>query len=523
MKKTSITHNSFSLRYMAVSAPQWISNGGVINSYSLNSRTPFSLQNAVRLGAYDALNTNNTWSQSKWSNQDLLKDSVFLMNYFEEEKEFFIKKLLEIRPKILFLGAMTLCYPGAIKLAGIAKRYLGNEVFIVLGGKHPTETIYSSGDIKHHSGSPIRHIQHNLIPNVFDLVVSGDGEEVVQNLGEVLGRDILDGLAFRNFSDYKDSFSNIKGRFILSWIDDEKVQNIESKKLLDYDKLPSPVSLFGVSTRFPVFHKDYTAHVYSDIGKGCMYDCFFCSERRTVNGTVGHHKNPELRLYNQLKEVTDIHTSVSAFIEDSILLMGIPKNLNNLANLLEKDPLDISFGGQLTIDNLLDEKVQAGILRLKAMGLSYVFTGIETSNEEIAQTMSKNNHKKGNWMDKNKNALKFMLDIGLNVGVSVLWGLGEDHSTRIEQLKFLSKIQKKYPKLNCVSLNWATQHPLFNQSVHSFVEWGTDKNSEYLSYFIELFGEASEKYILDGIELPNIDELSELKSLFESLTIKNIT
>ncbi len=517
-------HKDYKLRFMAVSAPQWASNGGVATSYTLDSRTPFSLQNAMRLGALSVEDWESNWSASNWCESELLNDSVFLLNYYNEEKSVFEERLDAIAPQVLFIGSMTLSLPSAVEFAKAAKQKLGDKVFVVLGGKHPMETTYLfHGEVKHHPGSVSLLMQQGASPHVFDLVVSGDGEEVVQMIGEVIGGAVLNGQPIKNFSDYKDAFEIVRGNFILSWIDHGDIQTlVKQKNPLDYDLLPSPVSLFGVNNSFPVFGREYTAHIYSDMGKGCVFNCFFCSERSGVNGPVVQTGSPAQRLYNQLRDAAMQGDSMSAFAEDSIILTGNPKHLNELAELLEANPLNIVFGGQFTIDYVLKTEVQNAIKRLAKVGLVYVYTGMETANEDIAATMSKNTDRKHGWIERNEEAVRFLTENNIKHGISVLWGLGETQADRTHQLDVVQGWQEKYNNPVCVSPNWATQHPLFNQSDFTYTKWGTAKDSEYLPYFVQLFGEASEEYKLDGVELPSLAELEDLKDRFEVLNIQNI-
>jgi len=517
-------HQNYSLRFMAVSAPQWVSNGNIANSYALGSRVPFSLQNAIRLGVRDALGEGSVWSQSNWSQKNLVKDSVFLLNYYDEERSVFTDKLMSVKPQILLIGSMTLSFPAAIELAKTAKQKFGNDIFIVLGGKHATETIYySKGEINHHHGSATMLMQQGIIPQVFDLVVSGDGEEVIQKIGEVIGKEILNGNSIKNFSSYKNDFESIRGNFILSWIDNAKIQTlVRQNNPLDYSSLPSPVSLFGTTSSFPVFGKELTAHIYSDMGKGCICSCFFCSEGSRINGPVVQSGSPADRLYQQLKDASEQGPSMSAFIEDSIILMGLPKHLNELADRLEQNPLNIVFGGQFTVDNLTNPKIQEAIKRLKNVGLTYIYTGMETINEDKAMEMSKNVHKGQSWLERTEAAVSFVTNLGIKHGMSILWGLGETAEDRAYQLEVVTNWQNRFNNPVVVSPNWATQHPLFNQSNFDYTSWGTDKDSPYLPYFVQLFGEASEKYKLPKTKLPEISELKRLLNKFEVLNIQNV-
>lgn len=511
-------------KVMGVSAPQWVSAGGISSSYALDSRTPFSLQNALRLAVQSSQDNNNVWSKSNWANSNNLQESVFLMNYFEEEKDIFIKRICDIQPQILFIGSMTLSFPGAIELAQLAKQELGNEVFIVLGGKHPIETVYwKNNQVNHHPGSPVMLMESGSIPKVFDLVVSGDGEDVVKTIGESLGKHIINQENVLSFSNYINEFETTKGNFILSWVEEGNIKTfVKQNNPLDYEQLPSPVSLFGVNNSFAVFNRKYTAHVYSDMGKGCVFNCFFCSERSGINGSVIQTRSPAKRLYNQLRDASLQSDSMSAFVEDAILLMGLPKHLHEFSVLLEENPLPIVFGGQFTVDNLLDPKVQPYIQKLSKLGLVYIFTGMETLNEEVATSMSKNTKRKESWIERNEQAVAFVTRLGIKHGVSILWGLGESSIDRTNQLSIVEDFQKRYGNPVVVSPNWATQHPLFNQSVFNYVDWGTDKDSKYLKYFTQLFGEASERYCLDGIKLPETDELEFLILKFQQLNIENV-
>lgn len=82
----------------------------------------------------------------------------------------------------------------------------------------------------------------------------------------------------------------------------------------------------------------------------------------------------------------------------------------------------------------------------------------------------------------------------------------------------------KYKNLCVVSLNWGVQHPLQGNDdglKYDYTKWGTDRNSPYLSIFTELFGEASERYCLSGVDLPSVQELLELKEIYNKLCLLN--
>ena len=167
---------------------------------------------------------------------------------------------------------------------------------------------------------------------------------------------------------------------------------------------------------------------------------------------------------------------------------------------------------------MLDEKNQNEIEKLSKQGFKYVFVGLETNNEEIADTMSKNKNKKSlSWIEKNEKAIELMKSQDMKYGVSVLFGLGESQQDRIKLMQTIKGWQEKYGLPNVVSMNLAMQHPLRFSEDYDYIDWGTDLNSEYLPIFTEIFGEASEKYKLPNVELPTVEELKELQEYYTQI------
>lgn len=525
--RKKIQHQDYPVRFLAVAAPQWQSRvfGDV---YSLDSETPFSLQNAIRCIVQEAKNKKSCLNLTNWSDSRLLEDSVFMMRYFEEEKGLFIEKIKKIKPHIIFIGAMTLCYPGAIALAKIAKGILGKKVQVILGGKHVNETIFIEKEKVVHvkKASPVYQIMENKILPNFDIIISGDAEDILLHIARVYAKYSLDKKDFflhKNFSFFK----RVQGRYILCVFDGKNFfTHLGLTQMNDEyrDALPAPTDFFQIRSNFAVFGKNSTAHVYCDMGKGCLYDCFYCSEAVKINGPVKYSPKQAIRLYNRLK----LLKADSAFVEDSIMLGGISKSLGSFAFLCEKEPLNLVYGAQFTVDNLLNPRVQEAIIQLRKTGLVYVFFGMETFNEDLATKMSKNikrnklNPRFESWLSRNERAISFLSLAGIKIGISVLWGLGETQEDRLAQLDFFLSLQENGIGLDCISLNWATQHPLVDINCrYDFIEWGTSKNSPYLEYFISLFGEASERYLLEGVSLPTIREMEDLRRKWSLLKIKN--
>ena len=515
------------LRVLGVSAPHYVKKDESIISTSLNSSDPFSLYNAYKVAAYKAQNGDENWGNSNWNTKEGRDNSIMLLQYYYNDAPLFLEKLKEIKPNLLFIGSMTLGFAGAIEIAKLAKKALGDEAFIVLGGKHVGETMFEeNGKVKQLKSSPLLLMKDGKIPKVFDMICSGDGEEILYQIGNGINQCLENEESFDNVFKYE-GLKDAKGDWTLGWLNkNSECEFIQSKKIsLDYDKMPLTSELFKISTKFDVFeNSDLTAHTMSYLSKGCVHNCFYCSESSRINGKLKQTETGAQRLYKNLESIQRIGKErygtdkMSAFVEDSIILAGNPKLLNELSRLLEEKPLNVEFGGQFTIDTLLDSRNQEIVSRLAKQGFKYVFLGLETNNEEIAETMSKNKVKKGmSWIEKNEKAIEFVKSQNMKYGVSVLFGLGESQKDRINLMNTIKGWQKKYGLPNVVSMNLAVCHPLRNNETYDYIEWGTSADSEYLPIFTRLFGEASENYKMPGIELPTVDELIELEQIYDEI------
>jgi len=515
------------LKVMGVSAPHYAKKDEKIVSTSLNSSNPFSLYNAFKVAADKAQSGNENWGTSNWSTREGRDESILLLEYYYNDAPRFLEKLKEIKPNLLFIGSMSLGFAGAVRIAESAKKAYGDKIFIVLGGKHAGEVMFEeNGEVKQLNSSPLVLMQNGTIPRVFDMICSGDGEEIIYQIGNAVNQCLEKEESFNEVYRYS-GLKDAKGDWAIGWIDENNGCSFiqSNKEPLDYDKMPLTSSLFRISSKFDVFDKsDLTAHTMSYLSKGCVHNCFYCSESSRINGKLKQKDTAPQRLYRNLEEIVRVGKEeygtdkMSAFVEDSIILAGNPTLLNELSRLLEEKPLNVEFGGQFTIDTLLDEKNKEAISKLSKQGFSYIFVGLETNNEEIADTMSKNKGKKGlSWIEKNEQAIEFMKSQNMKYGVSLLFGLGESHEDRIKLMNTIKNWQKKYGLPNVVSMNLAVQHPLRYSEEYNYVDWGTNATSDYLPIFTRIFGEASENYKLPGVKIPTVDELKELEALYNEI------
>lgn len=514
------SHTKRTIRAVAVSAPECIT--GSKARKALNSPDPVSLFNACRCAANSALQGYGAWGESNWANTDKLRKHFLLM--YSLDDMIALKKLLQTeRPNIVLIGAMTLCMPGAIECAKLIREIMGRDTLIVLGGRHVNETIFLNDEnqrldcsITHHSASPGRLIREGTIAALFDMIISGEAELLIQEIGALFVQPSQQPtLHIANHLDRKTA-----GRWIIDFPTLNKAR-VSAGIPLKHDQLPSVVETFGITASFGVFRGRMTAHVFSDTGPGCVYDCNFCSERRSVTGNIQDIKGAAWRLYKQfmatVSTVTQHHPDklASAFVEDSIFLSGSPAAINQLCLLLERDPLDIIFGGQFTIDQIINKKEI--IRRLAQNGLTYVFIGLETLEPVAIGGMSKDlGSKNETWENRFIQALNILKENGISCGCALLFGLGEAHASRKKLLTGLALLKTKIKQPILISANWAVRHPLKQndeQDSENFLRWGTPEG-ELLEYFHN-FGEASLEYPLPNVLPPKPSEVKEILDLMK--------
>ncbi|WP_157968114.1 B12-binding domain-containing radical SAM protein [Edaphovirga cremea] len=520
------------LRVLAISAPHWEGKGFGSDEH-LCSSTPFSLLNAVR-GAFKRINmADSAWSTSNWSDDVERFSTIYMSDYEGITLDFLDEKLSSFRPNLVLIGSMTLSTIGAYKVAKLIKEKLGDQVFILLGGKHINETIFfEDGVVKHHISSPIKLMQRGELDNVFDAVASGDCEDLIAEIGEVISHLSMISPNRVNIIPriYWDVLENAKGDWCLVWLEDNNTQmHLKGTGNLDYSTYPNVYEFYPINTNFKVLGGNKTAHGYSDSSKGCMYSCHFCSESAHVNGKVRNISTSVANLVNTFRKVLEIGRSgTSIFVEDSIFLQASPKGLRDFHTAMKDLGITAKFGCQFTVDNILNPKVGALISELTEIGLNYIFVGLETNNDELASLMSKNrnqkiiyNDKKATWIDKVKLMFEFCEDNNIQLGVSLLFGLGESQEDRRNLLNLIKIWQTNCGYPSVVSMNWAVKHPLRNVDVgnqYKYFDWGFSREDPRTPYLTRLFGEVSDKYNLDGVESMTLDEVIEVSELYSKLT-----
>jgi len=534
------------LRVLAVSGPHWPRRPAGTPVRSFTAGTPFSLQNACRMAAGLAAAGEGAWGESNWRTFAGRRASVLLLEFMDDARAVLAERLDTLQPNLVLIGAMTLGMPGAVEVAQAVRKHRGDDCLVVLGGKHANETLSPwEGGIQLGEASPVYLMETGRLPPVdgrpvFDVVVSGDGEGVVAALGRAVHAAATASRTARSVMDRLGDLGGAPGEWVLGAMTPGGAAFLSSSKPLDREALPTAPGVFGVQSAFPVFGGVPTGHAYSDMGRGCRHNCFFCSERVGVNGPLRRDGDPVGRLVRHLRDIWtagggEEGAAVAAFVEDSILLGGDDLLIAEFVRRMSDTPLpELRIGVQLSVADI-QRLAEAGTLAgLREVGCDYVAFGMETINEVVASRMSKHG-RRGHWAEANRRALDALADTGMRAGVFVLWGLGETQAERIRQLRQLQAWRAGHHGQPCaIGLNWATLHPggiPKRAHAHSawptldreapavrrlpdFLDWGTPPDSPLLPLLVEMFGEASACLPYYEGRVPEEGQLRELRELY---------
>ncbi len=319
--------DEFEKRY--ISFNDWIKGG---NLYPLAFEPPLGIASIV------------AYLNSKGFDASLLDMQALLM----DEREL-ADKLLDIKPDVVGITAMTTTFPSALRAAKITKKVLPDSK-VVLGGVHPTIEPGTTLESKY-----------------VDFVVRGEGEVVLEQLMTELekGGNIsqIEGLSYKQ-----------KGEII-----------IKSKSpLVDINLLPMPD--YG---SFPV--NEYIKHNQSlrDIRcisvlatRGCPYTCSFCAVKETM-GVRWRAKSPEI-VVDELEYLKNEYDLEGFWFKDSILNMN-KKWTSQFCEEIIKRKLDIIWQCNTRVDLIREEELK---LMVKA-GLTELDLGIETGSPDSLKTLKK--------------------------------------------------------------------------------------------------------------------------------------
>lgn len=194
-----------------------------------------------------------------------------------------------------------------------------------------------------------------------DVICYLEGEEVLPRLLDIIEQnnkiESLTGIAFR------------KKEEVIETSDIELIKDLNNLPFADF-------SDFNLS--------EYTEQELPiATSRGCINRCLFCSESR-IWGKY-RFRNSE-NIYAEIKQQLSQYPFIKSFFFNDSLLNGNVKMLDELCDLLIKNKINISWGGQATIR---EEMTKELILKMKRAGFSHVSYGLESASPRILKMIGK--------------------------------------------------------------------------------------------------------------------------------------
>jgi len=348
-----------------------------------------------------------------------------------------------------------------------------------------------------------------------DLVAIGEAEETIVDLlkCKMESGDLskVRGIAFRS--------------------GDDIVVNERRKPIHNLDSIPFPEwELFPMeeyTTCSKFFNMDDNERSLAIVSsRGCINRCNFCYRMekgirfRSIKNVV-----EEIRVLNERYGVTYVMMNDELFVYPK-------KRIFEFRDELERNELKIKYDCNARVD-VFDKEVAEC---LKESGCQFLNFGMESSSQEVLDTMHKNTT-----VDQNIRAAEIVRKVGIGIGLNFIWGnIGDTE----ESLKNNVSLIKKYNSYDYVrTIRPVTPYPgceLYYKAIElGFLDGPQDffdkfKNSDLLTvnftkyptdHFYRLLFEANKELILDHFTHTSKDfhAADELIQGFYDLYFKGIS
>ncbi len=260
------------------------------------------------------------------------------------------RTLVDERPDILGIGAVTASWPAAVRLAQLCRECLP-ETLIVAGGVHvSTEPAASLRDA----------------PAV-DVVVLGEGEATLRDIAlrwQDRRRQVVD-------------WSTVAGTWSRT-PDGQPCQGPPRPLLRDLDVLPLPLrdGLVYPQDIQPAF---YQAMVTL---RGCPYHCIYCAVP-SLDSSRTRYRSPR-NVVDEIAQLRERHRIAYLFFHDSVFTLHRQRTLDICRQMVERG-LTLPFCIQTRADRLDAELLEA----MQQAGLHQVFFGIESGDADSLRRIRK--------------------------------------------------------------------------------------------------------------------------------------
>lgn len=280
----------------------------------------------------------------------LLKQSGFTTDVAIGSKKDIIRKTIEKKPRVIGFYCTTGFHHNSIAIAAEIKKILGDNIVTILGGPHPTfmpETIESEG---------------------VDIICKGEGEYAVLELIEALnaGKD----------------YTGIKNLVIKK---DGKIHKNELRPLCDVNALPYPDREIYRDIE-NIYHNKRQEVM---IGRGCPFDCAFCSNHAFKELYRGKGTYTRCRLIsNVIGELAIIKNKLDPscfFFHDDVFI----SEKDYFSKFLEmyNERINLPYACLVRANQMTEDHAKL----LKRTGCYLVLFGIESGNARLRNILMNKN------------------------------------------------------------------------------------------------------------------------------------
>ena len=309
-----------------------------------------------------------------------------------------IALLLQYKPDVIGLGAMSFQYATARKIAEIIKSE-NSSIKTVLGGYHSTVMYEELGD----NGRDVNGRDHTARNLPFDFLIRGEGDlsfnELLEAIENKRDKESVKGLSFKH-----------NGTFIHN----------ENRPIEELDKIALPA-------RSKRIWKGYCYYGFTldliETSRGCIMPCNFCSIRKMYGKTF--------RKYKIERVIEDIGNSKKQganfiIITDDNFTLDLKRFESLCDAICEAGHNDIRYiiqassAGIASSDTIVEKMAKAGV--------RIVFLGIENVSKENLKRMQK-----GDILEKTKSAIKKLQEYNIMIVGGMIIGHPDDKEESIAQ------------------------------------------------------------------------------------------
>jgi len=309
------------------------------------------------------------------------------LGHSEEDIKTYLK---EKSPDLIGISSATPNFKGAVKIGKLAREV--TSVPIVIGGVHA-------------SAVPELTLKEN--PDIFDIVVIGEGELTMLELCEALekgrGLDNIPGLGLRkNHSFYRTP---------------------QRPFITDLDSIPFPArDLVNLNLYRPQVHL-YRGRKSATMitSRGCPARCSFCATQVTMGNKFRYHSAEYV--VNEMEHLVKNYGIEDVILVDDTFTIN-KKRVIQICNLILERNIKVGWFCFVRVNDASYELFEL----MKKAGCFSMFFGVESADDQVLK-----NIKKGTTVAQAYNALKISNKLGFKTMAGFMFGNPGDNKDTIEK------------------------------------------------------------------------------------------